>query len=205
VKLLRRQFEPQAGRILIDGQDIAHIIWDSLNEAIAEVPQVAGVFHRAVRDNIRYAKPDAAEAEVSRAASEAYAHDFILGRASGYDTIVGEQGIKLSGGERQRIAIARALVRMRASWCWTKRLLRSIRIRAFDQEALWTLMRGGRSSPSRTGCRPSRAWIASSIWSGPHRRGRAAPRTPGQGVEPMRGCGTARWAASSTRRDALPR
>src|SRR6195256_4728478 len=111
VKLLRRQFEPQAGRILIDGQDIAHIVWDSLNEAIAEVPQVAGVFHRAVRDNIRYAKPDAAETEVMRAASEAFAHDFISGRDSGYDTIVGEQGIKLSGGERQRVAIARALVK----------------------------------------------------------------------------------------------
>lgn len=111
VKLLRRQFEPQAGRILIDGQDTAHVTWDSLNEAIAEVPQVASVFHRAIRDNIRYAKPSAPEAEMRRAAVEAYAQDFIVGRANGYDTIVGEQGIKLSGGERQRIAIARALVK----------------------------------------------------------------------------------------------
>ena len=111
VKLLRRQFEPQGGRILIDGQDIAQITWDSLNEAIAEVPQVASVFHRAIRDNIRYAKPDAPETDVTQAAVEAYAQDFIIGRASGYDTIVGEQGIKLSGGERQRIAIARALVK----------------------------------------------------------------------------------------------
>ena len=69
-----------------------------------------GVFHRAVRDNIRYAKPGAPEAEVLRAAKEAFAHEFISGRATGYDTIVGEQGIKLSGGERQRVAIARALV-----------------------------------------------------------------------------------------------
>src|SRR5262249_21619503 len=111
VKLLRRQFEPQSGRITIDDQDITHVTWDSLNEAIAEVPQTPGVFHRAVRDNIRYAKPGAEEADVLRAASDAYAHDFIAARSTGYDTIVGEQGIKLSGGERQRVAIARALVK----------------------------------------------------------------------------------------------
>jgi ATP-binding cassette subfamily B protein len=109
VKLLRRQYEPQGGRITIDGHDIAHVTWDSLNESIAEVPQVAGVFHRAVRDNIRYAKPDAREEDVVRAAADAYAHDFIEARPTGYGTIVGEQGIKLSGGERQRVAIARAL------------------------------------------------------------------------------------------------
>jgi ATP-binding cassette subfamily B protein len=79
VKLLRRQFEPQAGRITIDNQDIASVAWDSLNEAIAEVPQVASIFHRAVRDNIRYAKPGRTKA-VLRAAAEAYAHEFITGR-----------------------------------------------------------------------------------------------------------------------------
>ena len=111
VKLLRRQFEPQSGRILIDGQDVALTTWDSVNEAIAEVQQMPGVFHRPVRDNIRYAQPDADEATVIAAAKEAHAHDFISGRDSGYDMIVGEQGIKLSGGERQRVAIARALVK----------------------------------------------------------------------------------------------
>ncbi len=111
VKLLRRQFEPQSGRILIDGQDVALTTWDSVNEAIAEVQQMPGVFHRPVRDNIRYAQPDADEAIVIAAAKEAHAHDFISGRDSGYDMIVGEQGIKLSGGERQRVAIARALVK----------------------------------------------------------------------------------------------
>ena len=111
VKLLRRQFEPQSGRILVDGQDVAHVTWDSVNEAIAEVQQMPGVFHRPVRDNIRYSKPDADERLVVSAAKDAHAHDFITGREAGYDTIVGEQGIKLSGGERQRVAIARALVK----------------------------------------------------------------------------------------------
>ena len=111
VKLLRRQFEPQGGRILIDGQNVADVTWDSLNEAIAEVQQMPGVFHRPVRDNIRYSKPEADEAVVVSAAKDAHAHDFISGREAGYDTIVGEQGIKLSGGERQRVAIARALVK----------------------------------------------------------------------------------------------
>jgi ATP-binding cassette subfamily B protein len=111
VRLLRRQFEPQHGRITIDGQDISHVTWDSLNEAIAEVPQMPGVFHRNVRDNIRYAKPLAAAAEVEGAARQAFAHDFIAERDEGYDMIVGEQGIKLSGGERQRVAIARALIK----------------------------------------------------------------------------------------------
>ncbi len=111
VRLLRRQFEPQHGRITIDGQDIAHVTWDSLNEAIAEVPQMPGVFHRNVRDNIRYAKPLAPEESVHDAARQAFAHDFIAERDEGYDMIVGEQGIKLSGGERQRVAIARALIK----------------------------------------------------------------------------------------------
>ena len=111
VKLLRRQFEPQGGRILIDGQSVADVTWDSVNEAIAEVQQMPGVFHRPVRDNIRYSKPEADERVVVAAAKDAHAHDFISGREAGYDTIVGEQGIKLSGGERQRVAIARALVK----------------------------------------------------------------------------------------------
>src|SRR5262245_28853669 len=111
IKLLRRHFEPQGGRIEIDGQDIAGVTWDSLNEAIAEVSQLPGVFHRPLRDNIRYAREDAPEEAVIEAAINAHSHDFIVSRPTGYDTIVGEQGIKLSGGERQRLAIARAILK----------------------------------------------------------------------------------------------
>jgi ATP-binding cassette subfamily B protein len=114
-----------------------------LNEAIAEVPQSPNVFHRPVRDNIRYARPNAPEADIVRAASDAHAHEFISKRPTGYDTIVGEQGIKLSGGERQRVAIARALVKD------ARILVLDEATSSLDsesehliQEALWTLMEG---------------------------------------------------------------
>ncbi|MEQ1867418.1 MAG: ABC transporter ATP-binding protein, partial [Micropepsaceae bacterium] len=143
VKLLRRQFEPQGGRIMIDGQNVSEVTWDSVNEAIAEVQQMPGVFHRPVRDNIRYSKPEADETVVVSAAKDAHAHDFISGREAGYDTIVGEQGIKLSGGERQRVAIARALVKD------AKILVLDEATSSLDsesehliQEALFELMRG---------------------------------------------------------------
>jgi len=111
VKLLRRHYEPQSGRILIDGQDIARCTQASVSRAIAEIPQQPGLFHRSIRENIRYARSDASEAEVMQAARDAHAQDFIAARPKGYDALVGEQGIQLSGGERQRVAIARALLK----------------------------------------------------------------------------------------------
>lgn len=111
VKLLRRQFVPISGAILIDGQDIAQVTADSLSAAIAEVPQSPGIFHRTIRDNIRYHDPSADDTRVIEAARLAHAHEFIIARPTGYNTIVGEQGVKLSGGERQRVAIARAFLK----------------------------------------------------------------------------------------------
>lgn len=111
IKLLQRRYEPQLGRILIDGQDIARVTQQSLEEAIAEVPQEPGLFHRSIADNIRYARLDASDDDIRHAAKAAYCHDFIIRRPEGYASLVGEHGIQLSGGERQRIAIARALLK----------------------------------------------------------------------------------------------
>jgi ATP-binding cassette subfamily B protein len=111
IKLIRRQFPLGAGRILVDGQDVAQVTWDSVHDAFAEVPQNPGMFHRSVRENIAYGRPGASEAEVIAAAKAAHCHEFIVTRAAGYDSIVGEKGMKLSGGERQRVAIARAFLK----------------------------------------------------------------------------------------------
>ena len=111
IKLMRRQFPLAGGRILVDGQDVARVTWDSVHDAFAEVPQTPGMFHRSVRENIAYGRPGATEDEIFAAAKAAHCHDFIASRAQGYDSVVGEKGMKLSGGERQRVAIARAFLK----------------------------------------------------------------------------------------------
>ncbi|HIJ84864.1 MAG TPA: ATP-binding cassette domain-containing protein, partial [Magnetococcales bacterium] len=83
----------------------------SLNDAIAEVPQLPGLFHRTIAENIRYAKTHATWEQIIDAAEKSHCHEFIQRRESGYDTIVGEQGVRLSGGEKQRVAIARAFLK----------------------------------------------------------------------------------------------
>jgi len=110
VKLLLRLYDIQAGRILIDDQDIALVTQESLRSAIALVPQDPILFHRSIAENIAYGKPDATKEEIEHAAHAAHAHEFIEVLPQGYDTLVGERGVKLSGGERQRVAIARALL-----------------------------------------------------------------------------------------------
>ncbi|WP_238381120.1 ABC transporter ATP-binding protein [Alkalilacustris brevis] len=116
VKLLLRFYDPEAGRILIDGQDIARVTQDSLRRQIGMVQQDSALLHRSVRENILYGRPDASEAEMIDAARRAEAHDFILDLAdsegrSGYDARVGERGVKLSGGQRQRVALARVILK----------------------------------------------------------------------------------------------
>ncbi len=111
INLIPRFYDPSAGRILIDGQDIADVTKASLRRHLAYVSQQPYLFEGTIRDNIRYGRPEASDAEVEDAARLAHAHDFILAQPLGYDTPVGENGITLSGGQRQRLSIARALVR----------------------------------------------------------------------------------------------
>lgn len=110
VKLLFRFMDIQGGEILVDGQNIAGLTQDSLRQNIALVPQEPILFHRSLIENIAYAKPSATRAEVISAAKFAHCHEFISSFPDGYETFVGERGIKLSGGERQRVAIARAIL-----------------------------------------------------------------------------------------------
>jgi len=111
ISLIPRFYDPREGEILIDGQDIAHITKKSLRQQLAYVSQQPYLFEGTIRDNIRYGRPEATDAEVEEAARLAYAHDFICAQPQGYETPVGENGVTLSGGQRQRLSIARALVR----------------------------------------------------------------------------------------------
>ena len=110
VKLLQRLYNIAEGQIRIDGQDIAKVTLQSLRQAIALVPQDPILFHRSLADNIAYGRPGADQASIIAAAKKSFAHDFIMTLPQGYDTLVGERGVKLSGGERQRVAIARAIL-----------------------------------------------------------------------------------------------
>lgn len=109
-RLLLRFMDIQSGAITIDGQDIRDIKQQELRRAIAYVPQEPLLFHRSIKDNIRYGKPSANDKEVMAVAKKSFADDFIDVLPGGYDTLVGERGVKLSGGQRQRVAIARAML-----------------------------------------------------------------------------------------------
>jgi ATP-binding cassette subfamily B multidrug efflux pump len=116
VNLLLRFYDVEGGRVLVDGQDVAHVQQTSLRAQVGMVTQDNSLLHRSVRDNILYGRPDASDAEMERAARRAEAHEFIQqltdpkGR-QGYDAHVGERGVKLSGGQRQRVAIARVMLK----------------------------------------------------------------------------------------------
>jgi ATP-binding cassette, subfamily B, bacterial len=109
--LVQRFYDVQRGRILIDGQDIAQVTQESLRQAIAVVPQDISLFHRSIFENIRYGRHDASDEEVMAAAASAHCVSFIEALPNGFNTIVGDRGLKLSGGQRQRIAIARAFLK----------------------------------------------------------------------------------------------
>ncbi|KQT45079.1 multidrug ABC transporter ATP-binding protein [Aureimonas sp. Leaf454] len=110
VKLVQRLYDVTGGAIRIDGQDIAAVRQASLRAGIAIVPQEPILFHRSLAENIAYGRPGATAAQIEDAARLASAHDFIAGLPEGYETMVGERGVKLSGGERQRVALARAFL-----------------------------------------------------------------------------------------------
>jgi ATP-binding cassette, subfamily B, bacterial len=111
IALLQRLYDPERGQVLIDEQDIAAVAQDSLRRAIAVVHQDVSLFHRSIMENLRYGRPDATDKEVYAAAEAAHCAEFICRLPNGFDTIVGERGLKLSGGQRQRLAIARAFLR----------------------------------------------------------------------------------------------
>jgi ATP-binding cassette subfamily B protein len=111
IKLLFRMYDLTSGQITIDDQNIARVTQESLWQNVSLVPQDPILFHRSLMENIRYGRPEATDEEVMAAAKKARCHDFISAQEKGYETFVGERGIKLSGGERQRVAIARAILR----------------------------------------------------------------------------------------------
>ena len=111
IKLILRLMDLQSGNILIDNQDIKTVTKNSLREQITVIPQDPELFHRSIMDNIRFAKINASDEEVINAAKEAECHDFIINLPEGYQSLVGERGVKLSGGQKQRIAMARAFLK----------------------------------------------------------------------------------------------
>src|SRR6202012_723171 len=143
LRLLLRMTDIDGGRILIGGQDISQLRQTDLRSLISYVPQAPAMFHRSLRDNIAFARPDATDAEIRRAAEAAYVTEFADLLPDGFDTLVGERGVKLSGGQRQRVALARAILRDAPV------LLLDEATSALDsesetlvQQALWRLMEG---------------------------------------------------------------
>ena len=148
VNLLLRFFDLEEGRILIDGQDIAAVTQESLRAQISVVTQDTSLLHRSIRDNIRYGRPNASEAEIVAAAKMAHAHEFVVeledlqGRR-GYDAHVGERGVKLSGGQRQRVAIARVILKNAPILVLDEATSAlDSEVEAAIQQSLGTLMRG---------------------------------------------------------------
>jgi ATP-binding cassette subfamily B protein len=143
VHLILRLYDVTGGSILIDGQDIRDVTQDSLRGSIGLIPQDPSLFHRSLMENIRYGRIDASDKEVIKAAKRAHTHEFIMMLPQGYDSLVGERGIKLSGGQRQRIAIARAILKNAPILILDEATSQLDSVTESSiQESLWQLMQG---------------------------------------------------------------
>lgn len=141
VSLILRLYDINDGRILIDGQNIKDVTQDSLRAAIGMIPQDPLLFHRSLMENIRYGLVNASNEEVIEAAKRAHAHEFITRLSHGYDSLVGDRGVKLSGGQRQRIAIARAILKNAPILILDEATSQLDSLTENDiQESLWDLM-----------------------------------------------------------------
>ncbi len=142
-KLLLRFMDIQGGKIMINGYDIKEVTLKSLRDAVAYVPQEPLLFHRTLSENISYGKLDATPEEIIAVAKKAHAHEFIMELSDGYDTLVGERGVKLSGGQRQRVAIARAMLKDAPILVLDEATSAlDSESEALIQDALWKLMEG---------------------------------------------------------------
>lgn len=143
VNLILRMYNIKDGNIYIDDQDIKEVTQESLRGSIAVIPQDTSLFHRSLMENIRYGKPNASDEEVIDASKKAYAHEFIEKLLLGYESLVGERGIKLSGGQRQRIAIARAILKNAPILILDEATSQLDSItEEYIQKSLWNLMQG---------------------------------------------------------------
>ena len=142
VNLILGLYDLNDGCILIDGQDISSVTKSSLRESVSMIPQDPSLFHRSLMENIRYGYPDASDKMVISAAKKAHAHDFIINLPEGYDTHVGDRGVKLSGGQRQRIVIARAILKNAPILIMDEATSQlDSQSEALIQESLWQLMK----------------------------------------------------------------
>ena len=151
-----RLYDVERGRVAIDGVDVRDLSFASLARLVGVVSQETYLFHSSVRENLRFAKPDATDEEIEAAVAAAQISDLIASLPDGYDTVVGERGYRFSGGEKQRIAIARTFSATRRSSCSTRRRARSTPRRSGKCKRRSTgSRRAARRSRSPTGSRPS--------------------------------------------------
>ena len=154
--LAARLYDPERGAVRIDGIDVRELTFDALADAVGVVSQETYLFHASVRENLRFARPDATDEEIEEAARAAQIHDTIAALPDGYDTVVGERGFRFSGGEKQRIAIARTILRNPPVLVLDEATSAlDVQTERAVEEALERSPRAARRSSSRTGSRPS--------------------------------------------------